>query len=93
MKHLLNIFFLPLMAGLLFGCKSLPPSVQTTIPSTKHIDKYGGLWMEMTSGEFNMRGYDCGDVVKLELAGQTHEMPVVPNFRYVKSGRAALVLS
>ena len=93
MKTLLRIFFLPLVAGLLFGCKSLPPSVQTTIPSTKYIDKYGGLWMEMTSGEFNQRGYDCGDVVELELAGQSHEMPVVPNFRYVKSGRAALVLS
>ena len=70
MRHLLNIFFLPLMAGLLFGCKSLPPSVQTTIPSTKYIDKYGGLWMEMTSGEFNQRGYDCGDIVELELAGR-----------------------
>ena len=93
MKHILHIFFLPLIAGLLFSCKSLPPSVQTTIPSTKYIDKYGGLWMEMTSSEFNKRGYDCGDVVKLDMAGQSHEMPVVPNFRYVKSGRAALVLS
>ena len=41
MKTLLRIFFLPLVAGLLFGCKSLPPSVQTTIPNTKYIDKYG----------------------------------------------------
>ena len=81
------------MAGLLFGCKSLPPSVQTTIPSTKYIDKYGGLWMDMTSGEFNKRGYDYGDIVRLNVAGQSHEMPFVPNFRYVKSGKAALVLS
>ena len=93
MKTFLHIFFLPLLAGLLFSCKSLPPSVQMTVPSTKYIDKYGGLWMEMTSGEFNKRGYDCGDVIRLNVAGQSHEMPVVPNFRYVKSGKAALVLS
>ena len=41
MKTLLRIFFLPLVAGLLFGCKSLPPSVQTTIPNTKYIE--GGV--------------------------------------------------
>ncbi len=93
MKTFLHIFFLPLMAGLLFGCKSLPPSVQTTIPSTKYIDKYGGLWMDMTSGEFNQRGYDYGDIVRLDVAGQSHEMLVVPNFRYVESGKAALVMS
>ncbi|MBR5078895.1 MAG: tyrosine-protein phosphatase [Victivallales bacterium] len=93
MRKNLTIFFLPLLAGLLFSCKSLPPSVQTTVPSTKYIDKYGGLWMEMTSGEFNKRGYDCGDVIRLNVAGQSHEMPIVPNFRYVKSGKAALVLS
>lgn len=83
---------LVLAAGLLVsGCRA--PSIALSLPDPEHIDAYGGLRFDVSSGDFLARGADLADLAELEIVGRSVVLPVVPSFRHVRAGTPALVVA
>ena len=61
----------------------------TTEPS--FIDKYGNVYLSITSEEFFGAGYEYGDIVKVKILGKKHRLPVVSSYTDVDSGKPALL--
>ena len=84
------------LCGILFAaCRTLPPPPQvvTALSGPEHIDKYGGLHFDITSGAFLTNGFAVSDTVVVAIAGNEVSMPVVANYRHVAPGEFALVAS
>ena len=91
-----TITALVILCGIFFAaCRTLPPPPQvvTALSGPEHIDKYGGLHFDITSGAFLTNGFAVSDTVVVAIAGNEVSMPVVANYRHVTPGEFALVAS
>ena len=91
-----SITALVILCGILFvACRTLPPPPQvvTALSDPEHIDKYGGLHFDITSGAFLTNGFAVSDTVVVAIAGLEVPMSVVTNGCQVAPGEFALVAS
>lgn len=72
-------------------------AVQTEVPSLEantFTTKYGNLYTSTKAADLMAEGnIDWGDIVSVSFLDNTIELPVVPNYSYVDTGVAALVLA
>ena len=50
------------------------------------IQKYGNLVLSVSGSEFLAMGYEIGDIITAEIAGQSLDMPVATNYADVEQG-------
>ncbi|MCR4675733.1 MAG: tyrosine-protein phosphatase [Sphaerochaetaceae bacterium] len=68
---------------------------QAEVPSLEaetFTTKYGHLITTGTAEEFMARGFDWGDVVRVNFLNTSLLMPVVPDFTYVDTGVLAVII-
>ena len=58
----------------------------------KWISKYGNVYLSISSKELFDKGFEMGDVVKVSFLDKEIEMPIVPSYSYVESGKPAVIV-
>jgi hypothetical protein len=65
-------------------------AVTTTVSS---VDKYGNCTLAVTEAEFTGKGYEAGDIAKVEAGTFAYESPVCTNYSDVDNGKYLIRLS
>lgn len=60
--------------------------------SVREIDKYGHAILKVSRDEFEKSGFSLGDIIQIEINGQTYEMPYFNGY-YVDEGEYVLYAS
>ena len=83
-KNLALLLASLLLLSLLSGCSVVQKkNDKLTIES---IAKHGNITLNSTVEKFQKLGYACGDIINVEINGQTYEMPVGDSFSDVEEG-------